>query len=87
MRNQGEINSLISLSCYAFQRFNAYRDREALFSIVASRDKFMAAAPFSFVVASWIILIAAQGKASVDALLAARLWGVGLSATSAGRRS
>ena len=49
-------------------------DREALFSIVSSPDKFMAAAPFTFLVASLIILIFGPGKASVDALLAGRLW-------------
>ena len=50
-------------------------DREALFSIVSSPDKFMAAAPFTFLVATLIILIFGPGKASVDALLAGRLWG------------
>jgi putative oxidoreductase len=48
-------------------------DREALFSIVSSPDKFMAAAPFTFLVASLIILIFGRGKASVDAFLTARL--------------
>ena len=48
-------------------------DREALFSIVSSPDKFMAAAPFTFLVASLIILIFGPGKASVDAFLTARL--------------
>ena len=50
-------------------------DREALFSIVSSPDKFMGATPFTFLVASLIILIFGPGKASVDALLAGRLWG------------
>jgi putative oxidoreductase len=50
-------------------------DRDALFSIVSSPDKFTAAAPFTFLVASLIILIFGPGKASVDALLAGRLWG------------
>ena len=49
-------------------------DREALFSILSSPDKFMAAAPFSFLVASSIVLIFGPGKASLDALLAGRLW-------------
>jgi putative oxidoreductase len=49
-------------------------DREALFSIVSSPDKFMAAAPFTFLVASLIVLIFGPGKVSVDAL-AGRLWG------------
>src|SRR5580693_6290918 len=52
-------------------------DREALFSIISSPDKFMAAAPFTFLVASLIILIFGPGKVSVDALLAGRLWGCG----------
>ena len=59
-------------------------DREALFSIVSSPDKFMAAAPFTFLVASLIILIFGPGKASVDALLAGRLWWRGPSTASAG---
>ena len=50
-------------------------DREALFSIFSSPEKFMAAAPFTFLVASLIILIFGSGKASVDALLAGRLSG------------
>jgi putative oxidoreductase len=50
-------------------------DREALLSIVSSPDKFMAAAPFTFLVASLIVLIFGPGKASLDALLAGRLWG------------
>jgi putative oxidoreductase len=49
-------------------------DREALFSIFSSPDRFMAAAPFTFLVASLIILIFGPGKASLDALLAGRLW-------------
>ena len=49
-------------------------DREALFSIISSPDKFMAAAPFTFLVASLIVLIFGPGKASLDALLAERLW-------------
>jgi putative oxidoreductase len=51
-------------------------DREALFSIVSSPDKFMAAAPFTFLVASLIVLIFGPGKVSLDAL-AGRLWGRG----------
>jgi len=53
-------------------------DREALFSIVSSPDKFTAATPFMFLAASLIILIFGPGKASVDALLAGRLWGRGI---------
>lgn len=49
-------------------------DREALFSILSSPDKFMAAAPFTFLVASLIVLVFGPGKASFDALLGGRLW-------------
>jgi putative oxidoreductase len=48
-------------------------DREALFSILSSPDKFMAAAPFTFLVASSIVVIFGPGKASLDALLAGLL--------------
>ncbi len=50
-------------------------DREALFSIVSNPDKFTAAAPYTFLIASFIVLIFGPGKASVDALLARGLWG------------
>jgi putative oxidoreductase len=50
-------------------------DREALFSFFSSPDKFAAAAPFVFVVASLIVLIFGPGKYSVDALLAKRFSG------------
>ena len=45
-------------------------DREALFSIISNPDKFTAAAPYTFLVASLIVLIFGPGKASVDAWLA-----------------
>ena len=48
-------------------------DREALFSIFSDPDKFTAAAPYTFLVTSLIVLIFGPGKASMDALLAARL--------------
>jgi putative oxidoreductase len=48
-------------------------DREALFSIVSNPDKFTGAAPYTFLVASLIVLIFGPGKASVDALLAGRI--------------
>jgi putative oxidoreductase len=48
-------------------------DREALFSIVSNPDKFTAAAPYTFLVASLIVLIFGPGKASVDAFLMGRL--------------
>ena len=44
-------------------------DREALLSIFSDPDKFMAAAPFTFLWASLLVLIFGPGKISVDALL------------------
>jgi putative oxidoreductase len=44
-------------------------DREALFSIFSDPDKFMAAAPFTFLVASLLVLIFGAGKVSADTLL------------------
>jgi len=44
-------------------------DREALFSIFSDPDKFMAAAPFTFLVASLLVLIFGPGKIAVDTLL------------------
>jgi putative oxidoreductase len=44
-------------------------DREALFSIFSDPDKFYAAAPYTFLVASLIVLIFGAGKFSLDALL------------------
>ena len=48
-------------------------DREALFSIISAPDKFSAAAPFTFLIASLIVLIVGPGKASIDAFLTGRL--------------
>jgi putative oxidoreductase len=48
-------------------------DREALFSLISNPDKFAAAAPFTFLFASLIILIFGPGKFSLDALLASRI--------------
>jgi putative oxidoreductase len=45
-------------------------DREALSSIFSDPDKFMAAAPFTFLFASLLILIFGPGKVAVDTLLA-----------------
>src|ERR1700752_1531070 len=42
-------------------------DREALFSIFSDPDKFTAAAPFNFLLASMLDLIFGAGKLSVDA--------------------
>jgi putative oxidoreductase len=44
-------------------------DREALFSIFSDPDKFYAAAPYTFLVASVIVLLFGPGKFTVDALL------------------
>jgi putative oxidoreductase len=47
-------------------------DREALFSIISNPDKFTGAAPYTFLIASLLVLTFGPGKASLDALLAAR---------------
>jgi len=44
-------------------------DREALLSIFSDRDKFTAAAPFTFLFASLVVLIFGAGKISADGLL------------------
>jgi putative oxidoreductase len=44
-------------------------DREALFSIFSDPDKFYAAAPYTFLVASVIVLLFGPGKFAVDSLL------------------
>jgi putative oxidoreductase len=44
-------------------------DREALFSVFSDPDKFYAAAPYTFLIASLIILIFGPGKFCVDYLL------------------
>jgi len=44
-------------------------DREALFSIFSDPDKFYAAAPYTFLVASLIVLIFGAGKFALDTLL------------------
>ena len=45
-------------------------DREALLSFFSDPDKFMAAAPFVFLMVSLIVLIFGAGKISVDAAIA-----------------
>src|SRR6266404_1780978 len=45
-------------------------DREALLSFFSDPDKFVAAAPFAFLVVSLIVLIFGAGRISVDTLLA-----------------
>lgn len=47
-------------------------DREALGNIFSDPDKFYAAAPYTFLFASLIVLIFGPGKFSVDAMLAGR---------------
>jgi len=47
-------------------------DREALLSFLSDPDKFAAAAPFVFLVASVIVLIFGPGKISLDSLLLRR---------------
>jgi putative oxidoreductase len=47
-------------------------DREALMSIFSSPDKFSAAAPFTFLYSSLVILIFGPGLFSFDALIARR---------------
>src|SRR6266436_895781 len=44
-------------------------DREALFSIFSDPDKFYAAAPYTFLVASLIVLLFGPGKFALDTLL------------------
>src|SRR5208337_4498008 len=48
-------------------------DREALLSIFSDPDKFSAAAPFTYLMASLIVLIFGSGRFSVDSLID-RLW-------------
>ena len=47
-------------------------DREALISIFSDPVKFYAAAPYTFLIASLLVLIFGPGKFSLDALLAER---------------
>ena len=44
-------------------------DREALFSIFSDPDKFYAAAPYTFLIASVLILIFGPGRIAVDSLI------------------
>ena len=48
-------------------------DREALFSIFSSPDKFTGAAPYTFLMASLIVLIFGPGMISTDAILTGRI--------------
>jgi putative oxidoreductase len=49
-------------------------DREALLSLISDPDKFTAAAPFTFLVASLIVLIFGSGRFSVDAWIRSKNW-------------
>ncbi len=44
-------------------------DREALFSIFSDPDKFYAAAPYTFLIASLLVLIFGPGRLALDSLL------------------
>jgi putative oxidoreductase len=46
-------------------------DREALLSFLSDPDKFTAAAPYTFLIASLLVLIFGPGRFSVDAILSA----------------
>ncbi|HEY8713825.1 MAG TPA: DoxX family protein [Candidatus Acidoferrum sp.] len=48
-------------------------DREALFSIFSDPDKFYAAAPYTFLMASLIVLLFGPGKLAVDYLIDRRV--------------
>jgi putative oxidoreductase len=52
-------------------------DREALFSIISNPDKFTAATPYTFLVASLLVLIFGPGRLSLDMLLTARVGATG----------
>src|SRR5271156_4865234 len=58
-------------------------DREALFSIISNPDKFTAAAPFTFLVASLVVLIFGAGWFSLDTLVAGRMKGRRIRPTAA----
>ena len=48
-------------------------DREALLSILSSPDKFYAAAPYTFLFASLLVLVFGPGRFSIDYLIGRRL--------------
>ena len=58
----------LALSIYMFVAY-VVADREALLSFLSDPDKFSAAAPFTFLFASLLILIFGPGKFSLDAAL------------------
>jgi putative oxidoreductase len=52
-------------------------DRVALFSIFSDPDKFTAAAPYVFLIASLIVLLFGAGFVSLDELLSRLIWKTG----------
>lgn len=63
-------------------------DREALFAFLSDPDKFMAAAPFTFLLASLLILAFGPGRVSLDAWIACKCYaGEHAAATGTGRGS
>lgn len=58
-------------------------DREALFSVISDPDKFYAAAPYTFLVASLIVLIFGSGKFAADAWIAWRRRSIAVCPTDA----
>jgi putative oxidoreductase len=61
-------------------------DREALVSIFSNPDKFTAAAPYTFLIASLIVLIFGPGMFSADTLLARMSGGQSVDLLAADRR-
>jgi hypothetical protein len=59
-------------------------DREALLSIFSDPDKFTAAAPYVFLVASLIVLLFGPGIFSVDALANKVFWKTGTQSKTPG---
>jgi putative oxidoreductase len=47
-------------------------DREALFAVITDPDRFYAAAPYTFLVASLIVLLFGPGKLALDAWIATK---------------
>jgi putative oxidoreductase len=72
----GLLSRLTSL-VLSVNMFTAYvtGDRDALFSIISSPDKFYAAAPYTYLFASLIILIFGPGWFSLDTLLKRKFGG------------
>jgi putative oxidoreductase len=67
------INSLVLTGNLIMAYITA--DREALFSIFSDPDKFMAAAPFTFLCATLVVLVFGAGKLSLDSAIGYLLGG------------